>query len=268
MNELGIKKDEYKLNKLLCDDNFLSPLVYTGEIIILKRGGSSFARHKRTGVIITFEVISKPNKKNSYIIKLKSSGFSYTMKPCPSGGMAIGISKYRNLILLLNRILQGTEMIQTEDNIDQFRNCTAVVLSMLYQNFPNPVEIDAFFIEGKGLEKKKRVLVNYDDEVSIWNKNGYTSENNPIKDAIAVYKNTIRFLYDEGYIRCLESDLGSNQRKFDNCVLTSKGLAALGKIDVERKISWGDKIHTALKDNKYTVIQGIAQKFIMEVLLP
>ncbi|EDU8162964.1 hypothetical protein CSU90_005682 [Salmonella enterica subsp. diarizonae] len=159
-------------------------------------------------------------------------------------------------------------MIQTEDNINQFRNCTAVVLSILYQNFPNPVEIDTLFIEGEGLKKEKRVLFNYDDEVSSWNKNGYTSENNPVKETIIVYKNTIKFLYDEGYIRCSEPDLGPRLRKFYGCVLTSKGLAALGKIDVERKISWGEKINTALKENKYTVIQGIAQKFIMEVLLP
>jgi len=260
---LELKTDECKLNKLLCDDNFLSPLVHVGEIITLKKGGSSFALHKRTGVIITFEIIYKNNKKNSYIIKLKSGNFSYAMKPCPSEGMVIGISKYRDLIL--NRTLQGNEMIQTEDNIDQFRNCTAVVLSILYQNFQTQWKS---MPSSKGFEKKKRVLVNYDDEVSIWNKNGYTSENHPMKDAIAVYKNTIRFLYNEGYIRCLESDLGNDQRKFDNCVLTSKGLVALGKIDVERKISWGDKIYTALKDNKYTVIQGVAQKFIMEVLLP
>ncbi|ROG11370.1 hypothetical protein C4Y63_015275 [Klebsiella pneumoniae subsp. pneumoniae] len=267
MNKRSIKKDKCELYNQLCEDDFLSPLVYAGEIIIHKKDDYSFAIHKRTGVIIRFKTIAKSNNKISQITILESGCISYIMKELSTEEMAIGISKYRDLILLLNRILQGTEMIQTEDNINQFRNCTAVVLSILYQNFPNPVEIDTFFIEGEGLKKEKRVLVNYDDEVSSWNKNGHTSENNPVKETIIVYKNTIKFLYDEGYIRCSELDLGSGLRKFYDCVLTSKGLAALGKIDVERKVSWGEKIHTALKDGQYKVVQDIAQKFIIEVLL-
>lgn len=268
MNKHAIEKKKCELYKQMCEDDFLAQLVYSGKIIILEKDGYSCALHKSTGIIITFKAIAKSNDKISQIIKLESGCISYIIKTLSSEGMAIGIYKYRDLILLLNRILQGTEMIQTEDNINQFRNCTAVVLSILYQNFPNPVEIDTLFIEGEGLKKEKRVLVNYDDEVSSWSKNGHTSENNPVKETIIVYKNTIKFLYDEGYIRCSEPDLGPGLRKFYGCVLTSKGLAALGKIDVERKVSWGEKIHTALKDGKYKVIQDIAQKFIMEVLLP
>lgn len=70
-----------------------------------------------------------------------------------------------------------------------------------------------------------------------------------------------------GEIIILEKDDYSCALHKSTGVIITKGLAALGKTDVERKVSWGEKIHTALKDGKYKVIQDIAQKFIMEVLL-
>lgn len=267
MSELKLNKD--KLYKKLYEDDFLSSMVHSGEIIIVKKNSFSLALHKSTGTFIMSEFIDKDSEcSRKYIMTLDSGDFSYTIGDGPAKGMVNGVSKFRDLVLLFERVLQGTEMVKKEDNIAQFRKSTAVVLSILYRNFPNPVDIDTFYIEGKNVKKGKRILDNYDDEISIWNKNGNTSQNNPVKDAIVVYKNTIKFLYDEGYIRCSEPDLGADQRRFDDCVLTSKGLAALGKIDVERKVSWGDKINAALKDGKYKVIQDIAQRFILEVLLP
>lgn len=67
MNKRSIKKDKCELYNQLCGDGFLSPLVYAGEIIILKKDGCSFAIHKRTGVIIRFKTIAKSNNKISQI---------------------------------------------------------------------------------------------------------------------------------------------------------------------------------------------------------
>jgi len=51
-------------------------------------------------------------------------------------------------------------------NIDRFHDCTAVVMDILYKNFPNPKDIDVYFIEPKS--SRQRALVNYDDEQRSW----------------------------------------------------------------------------------------------------
>ena len=147
-------------------------------------------------------------------------------------------------------------------NIGQFHKCVAVVLNLMYENFPNPIDIDTFYIEGEGVQANKRVLVNFDDEMRSWEEPGNTSESNPIKSEISVYKNTIFFLRDEGYIQSKEPAHGQGQRTFSECRLTSKGLTALGRVGVKEKINWGILIHSAIKDGKYKSLQDMAVKVL------
>ncbi|EDW0613224.1 hypothetical protein JP88_004684, partial [Salmonella enterica subsp. enterica] len=90
MNKRAIKQDKCELYNQLCEDDFLSPLVYAGEILLFRKDGYLCALHKKTGVIITFESITKSNNKTSQIIKLESGCISYIMKTLSSEGMAIG----------------------------------------------------------------------------------------------------------------------------------------------------------------------------------
>lgn len=147
-------------------------------------------------------------------------------------------------------------------NIDQFHKCVAVVLNLMYENFPNPIDIDTFYIEGEGVPANKRALVNFDDEMKAWEKPGNSSESNPIKSEIAVYKNAIFFLRDEGYIQSKEPKHGQGQRTFSECKLTSKGFAVLGRVGVKEKINWGSLIHSAIKDGKYKTLQDMAVKVL------
>lgn len=147
-------------------------------------------------------------------------------------------------------------------NIDQFHKCVAIVLNLMYENFPNPTDIDTFYIEGKETPADKRALVNFNDEMRSWEEPGNKAENNPIKREIAVYKNAIFFLRDEGYIQSKEPTHGQEQRTFFECKLTSKGLAALGRVGVKENIHWGRLIHSAIKDGKYKSLQDLAVKVL------
>lgn len=147
-------------------------------------------------------------------------------------------------------------------NIDKFHKCVAVVLNLMYENFPNPIDIDTYYIEGKGVPVSKRALVNFDDEMMSWEDPRNSVESNPIKSEIAVYKNSIFYLRDEGYIRSKEPTHGQGQRVFSECKLTPKGLTALGRVGVKEKINFGNLIHSAIKDGKYKSLQDMAVKVL------
>ena len=103
-------------------------------------------------------------------------------------------------------------------NIDTFHTCVSVVLNRLYENFPNPIDIDVLYIEDKS--SPTRILYNFDDEMRCWDEEGNSSSDNPIKYDIHIYKNSIYFLIDEGYLRADKPENGQNQRTFYGCVLT------------------------------------------------
>lgn len=153
-------------------------------------------------------------------------------------------------------------MSSTPENILHFRKCAMVVLNLLYESFPTAINIDAFYIEGEGEKTEHRVLNNYYDEMNSWEK--YGLHDNPINKALLIYIYTIAFLRNEGYIKCNESNEKA-PRVFYDCVLTSKGLLSLGKVAIAQKISWGDLIHTTIRDGKYKAIQELAQKFLVDI---
>ncbi|HEX2604991.1 MAG TPA: hypothetical protein VHL60_10010 [Oxalicibacterium sp.] len=147
-------------------------------------------------------------------------------------------------------------------NIGQFHKCVAVVLNLMYENFPNPIDVDTLYVEGSGIPAKKRALVNFDDEMRSWREPGNSSQDNPIKREMTVYMNAMFFLRDEGYIRSREPMHGQAQRTFSECKLTSKGLTALGRIGVKEKINWGSLIHSTIKEGKYKSLQDLAMKVL------
>lgn len=147
-------------------------------------------------------------------------------------------------------------------NIEKFHKCVAVILNLMYENFPNPVEIDTLYIESKDAPASKRALVNFDDEMICWKIAGNSVDDNPVKKEIIIYRNSIYYLRDEGYIRTANPEHGKNQRTFYECVLTSKGLSALGQIGVKEKISWGTLIHTAVREGKYKTLQDLSIKVL------
>jgi hypothetical protein len=132
----------------------------------------------------------------------------------------------------------------------------------VYENFPNPIDIDTFYIEGQKVPANKRALVNFDDEMEALQEPRYSSGTNPIKSEISVYKNAIFFLRDECYVQSKEPTHGQGQRTFSECKLTSKGLTALGRVGVKEKINWGSLIHSAIKDGKYKTLQDMAVKVL------
>ncbi|MES2298678.1 MAG: hypothetical protein V4582_16660 [Pseudomonadota bacterium] len=147
-------------------------------------------------------------------------------------------------------------------NIEHFHKCVAVVLNSLYENFPCPIDIDTFYIEGEGRPTSERALVNFDDEQKTWTLNGDNSQSYSIRRLIVIYKNTMYYLRDEGYIRMAEPSHGQDQRGFFECVLTSKGLSALGRIGVKERTNWGTLIHLSIKDGKYKLLQDLAIKVL------
>lgn len=155
------------------------------------------------------------------------------------------------------RALHGYEVVVSNlKNIETFHTCVSVILNRLYENFPNPIDIDIFYIEDRN--SPKRILYNYHDEMGCWEDEGNTSSDNPIKDDIDIYKNSLYFLIDEQYLGADKPKHGQNQRTFSGCVLTSKGLAALGKVGVKQRVNWGELLHSAIRDGKYKTIRDIA----------
>src|SRR5690348_5838539 len=147
------------------------------------------------------------------------------------------------------------------ENIQQFRRCVGVVLSKLYDNFPCPIDIDVYYIEGN--PRLGTALVNYDDEMKSWNTPGNTIEGNPIKAELLVYKNSIYFLLGEGYVHVSETPVhGQTQRRFCGVTLTSKGLAALGQHDPVDQAPIGNALHAAIRDGKYALLPGLITKLL------
>ena len=151
-------------------------------------------------------------------------------------------------------------------NIDQFHKCVGVVLNLLYESFPNPLDFDIKYMEGRGLPADKRALVNFDDEMQAWNVLGHSCQQNPVVDEMKVYMNALHFLRDEGYVRSIEPEHGQDQRIFYECKLTSKGLAALGRSGVKEKNNWGQLIHAAIRDGKYKLLQELVGKVLFNSL--
>jgi hypothetical protein len=156
--------------------------------------------------------------------------------------------------------LKVLKMKMSEDlpNIELFHKCVAVVLNKLYENFPNPIDIDAFYIEDKSVPKSNRVLINFDDEMAAWEAHGYDSDNNPMKSEMKLYASTIQYLREENILRTDNLKHGFGQRVFPNCILTSKGLTALGKKGVKEQVNWGQLMHAVIKDGKYKALKDIA----------
>lgn len=161
-------------------------------------------------------------------------------------------------------VIIGSYITMTNDldNIEQFHKCVAIVLNLMYENFPNPIDIDTFYIEGEDVPSIRRALVNYNDEMESWRKPGNSPERNPVKMEISVYKNSLFFLRDEGYVQTKEPEHGQGQRTFRECRLTAKGLAALGRVGVKEKINWGQLIHSTIRDGKYKALQNLAIKVL------
>lgn len=93
-------------------------------------------------------------------------------------------------------------------NIDDFNRGCALALATLYRRFPVPWDIDITALEA-----------------------GQVAANDtPDRQAErqAIYAATLKFLRDEGYIRFSGSDI--RELVFLECVLTSRGLAALNRV--------------------------------------
>jgi len=147
------------------------------------------------------------------------------------------------------------------DNIEQFRKCTGVVLSQLYDAFPCPTDIDVYYIEGN--PRNGSALVNFDDEMHCWGKQGNSAARNPIKSELLVYTNTVHFLLREGYIHASEKPAhDQDQRRFSGVTLTSKGLAALGHHDSVDQAPIGNALRSAVRDGKYGKVQEIVVKLL------
>lgn len=170
---------------------------------------------------------------------------------------AIGHSSFQS-----SRVLH----MQTKNelsNIENFHKCVAVVLNMMYENFPNPIDVDTLYVEGIGIPREMRALVNFNDEMRAWELPGNSCEENPVKRELTVYKNAVFYLRDEGYIRTDEPVHRDAQRTFTRCRLTARGLTALGRIGVKERASWGNMIHLAIKEGKYKVLQDLASKLLI-----
>lgn len=153
-------------------------------------------------------------------------------------------------------------MYEQLSNIEQFHKCVGVVLNRLYENFPTPIDIDSIYLEGKQTHKSNRLLKNFDDEMKAWSELGYEAQNNPIKSEMILYAHTIQYLRDEKFLRTGALKHGTDQRVFPNCVLTSKGLTALGKIDVKQKVNLGLLLHSVIRDGKYKALKDIVLKVL------
>ncbi|MDN3526151.1 hypothetical protein QWY79_12835 [Halomonas sabkhae] len=149
-------------------------------------------------------------------------------------------------------------VLDEPDNIKVFKSCAAVILDILYQSFPNPVDLDILYLEP---ERRTRQLKNFDDEMKSWDA-GHTVDENPVKPHLEIYRNSIYYMIAEEIITCNETKHGESQRTFYACRLTSKGLRVLGRSYLKEKESIGTKLHAALKDGKYKVVQDLVKQLI------
>jgi len=148
--------------------------------------------------------------------------------------------------------------VNEPENIVIFKNCAAVILDILYQSFPNPVDLDILYLEPK---RRTRQLKNFDDEMKSYDE-GYTVDENPVKPHLEIYRNTIYYMISEDILTCNDPQHGDSQRTFRACRLTSKGLGVLGRSYLKEKQSIGTKLHAALKDGKYKVVQDLVKQLI------
>lgn len=101
-----------------------------------------------------------------------------------------------------------------------YKKSRKVILKLLNDSFPTPVDIDIFYIEGEN-PPSDRKLKNYNDVMHSWDK-GYSYNDNPIQNELYVYRETLRVLVDEGLVSH-ESEDQKNRRLYVRCKLTPKG---------------------------------------------
>jgi hypothetical protein len=146
-------------------------------------------------------------------------------------------------------------------NIETFRKCAGVVLNQLHHSFPCPISIDVFYIEGD--PRSGNALVNYGDEMRCWTDLGNSVDSNPVKSEINVYLNTIHFLVREGYVSVsVLPQHGQHQRLFEEAVLTTKGLAVLGRADPLTKSTIAQEIDSIVREGKYEKLQDLVMKLL------
>ncbi|WP_154174210.1 hypothetical protein [Vibrio metoecus] len=101
-----------------------------------------------------------------------------------------------------------------------YKKSRKVILKLLNDSFPTPVDIDIFYIEGK-TPPSDRKLKNYNDVMRSWD-NGYSFDDNPIQNELYIYRETLRVLVDEGLVSH-ETEDKDNRRLYVRCKLTPKG---------------------------------------------
>ncbi|WP_286292788.1 hypothetical protein [Vibrio apostichopi] len=101
-----------------------------------------------------------------------------------------------------------------------YKKSRKVILKLLNDSFPTPVDIDIFYIEGE-TPPADRKLKNYNDVTRSWD-NGYSFDDNPIQNELYIYRETLRVLVDEGLVSH-ETEDKENRRLYVRCKLTPKG---------------------------------------------
>jgi hypothetical protein len=126
-------------------------------------------------------------------------------------------------------------------NIDTFDAGVALIMGKLYESFPNEIQLHSnelahlsFTEEEWGLAKESTEALH--------------AKVNALHEVYTIYYNTAYFLLAEGYIR---GERHRDSTVVSNCVLTSKGLAALQRVPKSlraKKVSVGDLLVEFGKD--------------------
>lgn len=121
-----------------------------------------------------------------------------------------------------------------ETNIDEFNECTAVVLKQLYDAFPVPIKLDAWNLQQQSDER--RTLKTYGDHPE-----GSAELSPDVTRSLSIYRWAIQFLIHEGFIRDIAEERNRKLQEFrgnaplaasaspifESVVLTARGLSIL-----------------------------------------
>jgi hypothetical protein len=140
-------------------------------------------------------------------------------------------------------------------NIEHFKFYSGLWLAHLFESFPNPVDIDVRWAEGKHYAGDRKFST-YHRVIVSWGKYSMDRETNPVEKEFWTAQATLTFLIKEEYIRSSteEKNLNRDRFLFENCVLTEKGLTKLMSIGFIDKRNLGEKIMEYLKEGKYSAL--------------
>jgi hypothetical protein len=140
------------------------------------------------------------------------------------------------------------------ENIKQFKFYSSVWLGYLFEKFPEPIDIDVRWVEGKKF-KGERKFMSYMNVIKSWDQYSCVNKDSPVEKEFWISHATLKFLIQEGYVRTNnEERLEGRHFEFTECALTEKGLSKMMSTSFFDHRSLGERLIELLREGKYSQI--------------